>query len=147
MEAKRSVILLSGLLVLMFFMGWAQTMDTTRPTCPAVPDSMLQSMLQPTAWVRADWNANTSRWEIDCTQIDAIANMPSSLPANSYNAAMNMSNAVPSRGRSRSNSNYVNTNPYKPGPDTNIYTGSNATISNVAANSAAKPPPRRPRRP
>ncbi|MGH9819755.1 MAG: hypothetical protein ACRD43_06260 [Pyrinomonadaceae bacterium] len=75
MKAKHSVTLLSGLLLMMFFVGWAS--DTTPPpTCPPVSDSMLQSMLVPTAWVRADWNANTSRWEIDCTQIDSIANMP-----------------------------------------------------------------------
>lgn len=74
MKAKHSIILLSGLLLVMFLVGWAS--DAPRPTCPAVPDSMLQSMLMPTAWVRADWNANTSRWEIDCTQIDSIANMP-----------------------------------------------------------------------
>lgn len=74
MKAKHSIILLSGLLLLMFLVGWAS--DTPRPTCSAVPDPLLQSMLMPTAWVRADWNANTLRWDIDCTQIDSIANMP-----------------------------------------------------------------------
>jgi hypothetical protein len=91
MKAQRSAILLSGLLVLMFFMGWAQTSDTARPTCPPVSDSTLQTMLQPTAWVLADWNAKTSRWDIDCTQIDAIANMQSSIP---FNGAANWTNAA-----------------------------------------------------
>lgn len=152
MEAKRSATLLSGLLLLMIFVGWAQKSDTTRPTCPAVSDSMLQSMLVPTAWVKADWNANTSRWDIDCSQIDAIANMPALFPHNAmtnqvYNAIRNQANALPSRGRPLSNSNYVNTNPYRPGPDTNVYTGPNATVSNVAANSAVKPAPKSKPRP
>jgi hypothetical protein len=90
MEAKRSAILLSGLLLLMIFAAWAQTSDTAKPTCPAVADSMLQSMLQPTAWVRADWNADTSRWDIDCKQMDAIANMPAPyMQTNSIQPATN----------------------------------------------------------
>jgi hypothetical protein len=76
MKAKRLVVLLSGLLVLMIVVGWAQDAGGPRPSCPQVEDSMLQSMLEPTAWVRADWNAGTSRWDIDCKQIDAISNMP-----------------------------------------------------------------------
>jgi hypothetical protein len=141
MEAKRSVILLSGLLLLMIFVGWAQTSDTAKPTCPPASDFLTQAMLIPTAWVRADWNANTSRWEIDCTQMDAIANMPSHLPSNMYNTTTNsMTNAVPSRRGPRGNSNYVNTNPYR--SNYNISESANAA-ANIAANSNAKPANRR----
>jgi len=149
MKAKRSAILLSGLLLLMIIVGWAQTSDGTRPSCPPVSDSMLQSMLEPAAWVKADWNANTSRWDIDCRQIDAIANMAAG-PMN-VNATRPAANMVPTRRGSRSNSNYVNTNPYRPGPDSNIYPMSNSTmtnaVSNIAANSNAKPAPKPTRRP
>ena len=154
MKAKRSAILLSGLLLLMIFVGWAQESNGPRPSCPPVADSMLQSMLEPTAWVRADWNSNTSRWDIDCKQIDAIANMPAG-PSNLMYNATRPADKAPTRRGSRSNSNYVNTNPYRPEPDTNVYLMSNSvvnatvvnTISNIAVNSNAKPAPRPTRRP
>ncbi|MEQ1762153.1 MAG: hypothetical protein ABL984_03300 [Pyrinomonadaceae bacterium] len=144
MNAKHSAILLSGLLLMMIGIAWAQSSDTAPPTCPALSDEFLQGILQPTAWARADWNAKTSRWEIDCTQMDSIANMPASYPANAYNALSNaprMSNALPSRGNRRpsGNGNYVNTNPYKAPPDTNIYTGPNANTANVTRANAVKP--------
>ena len=111
---------------------------------------MLQSMLEPAAWVKAEWNANTSRWDIDCKQIDATANL-AVLPANGNYNATRPANMVPTRRGSRSNSNYVNTNPYRPGPDSNIYPMSNSTmtnaVSNIAANSNAKPAAKPTRRP
>jgi len=85
MNAKRSVVLLLGLLLMAILAVWSQTPDKPRPVCPPVADGMLQSMLVPTAWVRADWNANAKQWEIDCTQIDSIANMPAPGPANGAN--------------------------------------------------------------
>ncbi len=139
MNAKHSAILLSGLLLLMIGVAWAQRSDTPTPTCPPLEDKILQDLLQPTAWVRANWNMNTSKWEIDCTQIDAIAN--AAVPAaNSYNAMSNSAyNATNSRPpRSRGNSNYVNTNPYKAPPDTNIYTGPNANVNVRPATNAVK---------
>jgi len=95
--------LLSGLLLLMIFVVWGQTNDGPRPSCPPVADSELQSMLEPTAWVRADWNANASRWDIDCKQIDAIANMPAG-PSNAN--ATGPANRLPTRRRPQSNGNY-----------------------------------------
>ena len=99
MKAKRSMILLSGLLLLMIFAAWAQRSDTVRPTCPPVSDSTLQFMLEPTAWVKAEWNAKTSLWEIDCTQMDAIANMPGPEPFDYLEA---------SNGANSSNSSNMN---------------------------------------
>jgi hypothetical protein len=148
MKAKRSAILLSGLLLLMIYVGWAQNSNGPRPSCPPVEDSMLQSMLEPTAWVRADWNAKTSRWDIDCKQIDAIANMPAG-PSNMSNATR-LANALPSRGRLRSNSSYVNTNAYTPEQNVNVYFGPTSyanTTANLAANSNTKPAPKPKRRP
>jgi hypothetical protein len=70
MNAKRSAILLSGLLLLMIVAAWAQALDAPRPTCPPIiykanvnyrPDGNVSK------WVRADWNANADLWEIDCS--------------------------------------------------------------------------------
>jgi hypothetical protein len=130
----KNIVLLSGLLLLMMFVGWAQTNDDEAPTCPAVPDSMLQKMLEPSAWVRANWNSDTSRWDIDCSQIDAIANM--SMPA-SNTTMSNMTNALPRRART--NSTYVNTNPYKSNTDINGYPDANASNVNMAVNTLPRP--------
>jgi hypothetical protein len=129
------------------FAVWAETGDTVRPTCPPLKDEVLQEMLLPTAWVRADWNANTTRWDIKCSEIDSIANMPASYPANAYNTMTNAATVAPTRRGTGSNSSYVNTNPYKPGPDTNIYTGPNANVRITAANSVPRPTPKPKRRP
>lgn len=103
MKAKHSAILLSGLLLLMIGIGWAQTGAAVPPTCPALEDKVLQDMLQPTAWARADWNANASRWEIDCNQMDAIANR--AVPP-SYNAVGNApANAITNAPRRRRGNN------------------------------------------
>ena len=141
MKAKHSVILLSGLLLVMMFVGWAQRPGTERPSCPAVADSMEQMMLEPTAWVRADWNANTSRWDIDCTQIDPSANIPVSNVNASVRAPGNAMNALPRRRGSRSStiSNQVNTNPYKAPPDMNVYPGVNANVIYNQAKPARRP--------
>lgn len=64
-------------------------------------------MLMLTAWVKADWNATTSRWDIDCSKIDSFANMP--LPG--YNAANQPANRLPRKG-SHTNANTMNPNPY-----------------------------------
>lgn len=113
MNAKHSAILLTGLLFLMIGLAWAQRESEAPPTCPPLEDKALQDMLQPSAWARANWNMNTSRWEIDCTQLDAIANMA---PPPWSNSVVNAANAAaPARtrpGQRRSNSNYVNTDPY-----------------------------------
>ena len=139
MNAKHSALLLSGLLLLMIGIAWAQSSDKAPPTCPALADEFLQGILQPTAWARADWNANTSRWEIDCKQLDAIANMPASYPANAIkNSATTMSNRLPSRGNRRSagHSNYTNTNPYR-SPYNSVSEEANAAAANATANVAA----------
>ena len=132
MNAKHSAILLSGLLLMMIGIAWAQTIDGARPTCPPLSDDDLQAMLIPSAWARADWNAKTSRWDIDCAQLDSIANMPASYPANAYNAVsnatFNATNSLPARRRSRGNSNYVNTNPYN-----SVY-NSLSNSANIAVN-------------
>ncbi len=133
MNAKHSAILLTGLLFLMIGIAWANGSATHAPSCPPLDDSVLQDMLQPTAWARADWNAKTSRWDIDCKQIDAIANIPH--PA--YNATANA--AVPARGGSRGNGNYVNTNPYKAPPDTNTYISNKPFNANMPANIVKAP--------
>ncbi len=86
MNTKRSAVLLLGLLLMAMFAVLSQTSDTKRPTCPPLTDDMLQSMLLPTAWVRANWNANTKLWEIQCNEIDALANMPRAFPANAANS-------------------------------------------------------------
>lgn len=138
MKAKHSVILLSGLLLVMMFVGWAQRPGTERPSCPAVPDSMEQMMLEPTAWVRADWNASTSRWDIDCTQIDPSANIPvSNANANAWNNAA----SIPRRRGTRSGtiSNQVNNAPYKAPPDMNVYRGVNANVIYNQAKPARRP--------
>lgn len=151
MKAKTSAVLLSGLLLLMLGVAWAQSSDKVPPTCPPLSDEFLQSILQPTAWARADWNANTSRWEIDCKQLDSIANMPAAYPANAiYNSTRSPANALPTRRRSRGNSNYVNNNPYR-SEYNNVDEAANASansnaIVNVAANAAAPRGPSR-RRP
>ncbi|MDI1243569.1 MAG: hypothetical protein PSX80_16790 [bacterium] len=101
MNAKHSVILLSGLLLLMIAAAWAQTSDTPRPTCPAItygwnanyrPDS------NATKWVRADWNANADRWEIDCSSELPSSNATNTLgPARNsgiHNGMYNSANAV-----------------------------------------------------
>jgi|GEM_PF-6905427 len=88
MKARNSVALLTALLLLAIFAVWS-TPNPPRPTCPALEDSMLQSMLEPSAWVHADWNTNAKQWEIDCKQIDSISNMPASLPMNAANTAAN----------------------------------------------------------
>jgi hypothetical protein len=164
MNAKHSAILLSGLLLLMIGIAWAQNTDIEDPTCPPLSDESLQSMLIPSAWVRAYWDANRSRWKIVCDQMDSIANMP---PANAYNSTTNaMTNALPSRGRrrSRGNSNYVNMNPYKAPPDANVYINGKAypggnivpnvlpgnatnTISNTSAANAVNAQPMKRTRP
>ena len=131
MNAKHSAILLSGLVLLMIGIAWAQSSNAPQPTCPPLKDESLQQMLQPEAWVKAYWDANLSHWHIDCTQIDAIANMPAPYPVNSANAIRNAVTVAPRRN---SNSNYVNTNPYKAPPDTNIYNGANANVRAVNAN-------------
>ena len=150
MKAKHSVILLSGLLLLMIGIALADAPNTLSPSCPPLTDEFLQEVLKPTAWAKADWNAKTSRWDIDCTQMDAIANMPSeAYPSNAYNATTNsattMSNAVPSRGNSRprGNANYVNTNPYNSAYN-GMYNSTNAVWANVAANANRPGRKRRP---
>ena len=111
---KSSAVLLSGLLLLMLGIAWAQGSDKAPPSCPPLADEFLQSLLQPTAWARADWNANVSRWEIDCKQLDSIAKMPAAYPANAiFNSTRSPANALPTRPRSRGNSNYINTDPYR----------------------------------
>ena len=97
MNAKRSAILLSGLLLIMIGIAWAQPSNTAGPTCPAVADEYDQEMLIPTAWARADWNAKTSRWEIDCSQMDVMANIAGSYLANAANTGSNTMNARPAR--------------------------------------------------
>jgi hypothetical protein len=87
MKAKHSAVLLSGLLLFGLFAAVSQTSDTKPPACPALADTSLQSMLLPTAWVRANWNANTKQWDIQCSEMDSLANMPASLPTNSANTA------------------------------------------------------------
>lgn len=145
MNAKHSAILLAGLLLVMIGIAWADAPNIDAPTCPAVSDDSLQEMLKPTAWARADWNAKTSRWDIDCTQMDAIANMPASYPANAYNTVRNTAvsptNSLPPRRSSRSNINYVNTNPYN---SASMYVLNVNVNANMPAN-AIKPAKRRPR--
>jgi len=137
MNAKHSAILLSGLLLVMIGIAWADAPSMHAPTCPAVSDESLQEMLKPTAWARADWNAKTSRWDIDCAQMDAIANMATAPPANAVaNAASNSTNSLPPRPGSGRNGNYVNTNPY-------IYRGDlNANANMPARNANAVKTPR-----
>ena len=76
MKAKRSALLSLSLLLLTMLAVWSQTSDKPRPTCPAVTEEFLQSALEPTAWVKANWNATTKLWDIQCSEIDSLANMP-----------------------------------------------------------------------
>ena len=60
MNAKHSAILLSGLLLLMIGVAWAQTNTRPMPTCPVViHQSNVNYRPSENAykWVRADWNA------------------------------------------------------------------------------------------
>ncbi|MBK9164839.1 MAG: hypothetical protein IPM21_13215 [Acidobacteria bacterium] len=107
MKAKHSVILLSGLLLLMIAAAWAQTSDTVRPTCPAViynwnanyrPDNNASK------WLRADWNANADRWEIDCSSELPSANAVNRASNMSSNGAMyNATNAVQANAAANTN--------------------------------------------
>lgn len=91
----------------MIIAAWAQTSDTARLSCPPLKDEVLQEILQPTAWVRADWNAETSRWDLDCKQMDSIANMP--MPGNALGNAGMYGNALPQNAAVRaSNANVAN---------------------------------------
>jgi hypothetical protein len=104
MKAKHSVILLSGLLLLMMAAALAQTSETPRPTCPPIiyeANVNYRPDYNASKWLRADWNANADRWEIDCS-----SELPS---ANAVNAASNMSNTA-------------------------MYNAANAVPANVAAN-------------
>jgi len=87
MNAKHSAILLSGLLLLMIGIAWAQVPDATRPTCPPIiyeANVNYRPYGNVTKWVRADWNAKADRWEIDCA-----SEMPS------MNASNSLANAWP----------------------------------------------------
>lgn len=97
MNAKHSAILLSGLLLLMIGIALAQSANSPAPTCPPVADEFLQKILQeqPEAWARADWNAKTARWEVDCSQIDALANMAGRIPSNAGNTSLIDAEPVP----------------------------------------------------
>lgn len=126
MNAKHSAILLSGLLLLMIAAAWAQTSDKIQPTCPGTPNA--NGDARSSAWVRADWNSNTNRWDVDCTSLSISSNTVA-------NAVRNATNALPPRrGGSRGNSNYVNMTPYVAPPDTNVYTGANANAAVRPAN-------------
>lgn len=101
MNAKHSAILLSGLLLMMIGIAWAQGPGTAPPTCPAVSEEYLQEMLVPSAWVKANWNMNASIWEIDCTQMDAVANMapggPSSNATSNQPSLLDIPANIPAR--------------------------------------------------
>jgi hypothetical protein len=137
MNAKHSAILLTGLLLLMIGIAWAQS-KVEPPTCPPLEDGSLQQMLQPEAWVKAYWNANMSRWEIDCKQIDAEANMARPYPANGANAMVNAANAARIPGR-RTNSNYVNTDPYNYLRNINANANMAANAPGANANAVRRP--------
>lgn len=144
MNAKHSAILLSGLLLLMIGIAWAQSPSTARPTCPPVEDEIVQYMLQPTTWVRADRNANTSRWDIDCREMRDMENIPmSNATHNATSNARNSIPVIPGRTPRRSNGNYVNTNPYNSAHYPNFNINVNA---NMAANSVNARPARPVRR-
>lgn len=102
MNAKHSAILLSGLLLLMMGIAWAQTTTPPMPTCPAViyeANVNYRPSENAYKWVRADWNAAADHWEIDCNNefpstnaANAISNAyPPSRPQN-YNSMRNSAN-------------------------------------------------------
>ena len=91
MNAKHSAILLSGLLLLMMGIAWAQTSNSAIPTCPVViyeANVNYRPSSNAHKWVRADWNAKADRWEIDCD-----SELPSMNAANSTTNAWPMSNS------------------------------------------------------
>jgi hypothetical protein len=110
MNAKHSAILLTGLLLLMIGIAWAQSTNTTLPTCPPFDDEIEQQLHEPTAWARADWNAKSNRWDIDCSEMRSMATIPASNAA--YNTTSNALNAIPGRTPARSSGNFANTNAY-----------------------------------
>ena len=100
MNAKHSAILLSGLLLLMMGLAWAQTTNPTMPTCPVViyqANVNYRPSENAYKWVRADWNAAADQWEIDCNNefpsaTNATSNAyPPARPWN-YNAVTNSAN-------------------------------------------------------
>ena len=150
MNAKHSAVLLSGLLLLMIGIAWAQTTSPARPTCPADGDNGKWAPGSNTSkWVRADWNANTEVWDIDCSEPLSLLDAE---PSNSMSNFMRMSNTLPSRGRGRSNgnSNYINTDPYNSSYNSaaNAAANSSANVAaNLAVNAASRPKSRTKRRP
>jgi hypothetical protein len=112
MKAKHSAILLAGLMLLMIITAWAQTSNTVnsaKPSCPPIENEGMQLFMIPAGWVKANWNANTSRWDIDCTEFRAFT-PPPNFNANGANAAPMFANAMvnaPTRRRSDANANYT----------------------------------------
>jgi hypothetical protein len=118
MNAKHSAILLTGLLLLMMGLAWAQTTTPPMPTCPVViyrANINYRPSENAYKWVRADWNAKADHWEIDCNSEFPSANAnatsnayPPPRPrdyntmtkATNYNVAANAVNANVRRPRS-----------------------------------------------
>jgi hypothetical protein len=108
MKAKRSIALLSGLLLIMFVAAWAQTSiesETKMATCPASDYDLNRNWNgEPQVrYMRAVLNVNAKQWEADCKYLTHPAN--AAAPANWYSAnavtngrmwpAGNAYNAVP----------------------------------------------------
>ncbi len=110
MKAKHSVILLSGLLLLMIAAAWAQTSESPRPICPPViyeANVNYRPYGNVSKWFRADWNANADRWEIDCSSELPSENSTNTLgPAHGnsiHNGLYNPANAVPANVATNTN--------------------------------------------
>jgi hypothetical protein len=90
MKGKRSAVLCLGLLLLTMLAVWSQTGDTGRAVCPPLEDAEMQAMLEKdTTWVRADWNADSKLWDIRCSEMNSLANLPAGYPMNAMNTAGN----------------------------------------------------------
>jgi hypothetical protein len=90
MKAKRSAVLCLGLLLLTMLAVWSQTGDVGRAVCPPLEDADMQSMLEKDmTWVRADWNADSKLWDIRCSEMNSLANLPAGFPMNARNAVAN----------------------------------------------------------
>lgn len=151
MKAKHSAILLTGLLVAMIISTWAQTKDAAKPSCPPIEDEGVQMLTVPSGWVKADWNANTSRWDIDCSEFRSFAAPPNS----NVNAAVKavyrdlpdgpyMSNAVRNTNtRPWRDTNFNSNVPFKIANSANAVANAANAAANTAVN-ARKPATRRP---